>query len=338
MAILITGAGVIGCHSARLLAERGASVVLLDLQPDLEAIATIVDPARVEVVTGNVAEFSALAVLVERSNIDQVVHTAAMLTSGMKSAPLAGVMANVIGATNFLELARLGHLKRVVLSSSTTIGYSTFHTRHKQAIPVDLPMRIVSERPYSLYSVTKLAGEHIAGCYKDQFGIDVLCLRYGAVVSSWPGRNQSIPGRLFSSILRPALAGEAVIIDDASLLWLGGEEFVDARDCAQGNVDALDSESVHDLVYNISRDQLYTVDDVVSLAREMFPDLVVDIRAQIRGGLAGSPWVRSAPSDLSASARDLHYEPRHDLRASLQHFADVFQGAPGVDQASADPP
>ena len=86
-----------------------------------------------------------------------------MLTSGMRSAPLAGVVVNVVGTTNFLELARLGLLKRVVLSSSTTIGYSTFDRKYEGAIPVDLAMKIVSERPYSLYSVTKLASEHIAG-------------------------------------------------------------------------------------------------------------------------------------------------------------------------------
>ena len=144
-------------------------------------------------------------------------------------------------------------------------------------------------------------------------------------MSSWPGPNQSVPSRLFLSLLRPAMDGRAAVIDDASLLWLGNEEFVDARDCAQGNVDALYAKSIQDLVYNISCDQLYTVDDVLSLVRELFPSLTVNIEVQVRGGLAGSPWVRSAPSDLSASARDLQYAPRHDLRASLQHFARSIQ-------------
>jgi len=34
MKVLITGAGLIGCHSARELAQRGHNVTLLDINPN----------------------------------------------------------------------------------------------------------------------------------------------------------------------------------------------------------------------------------------------------------------------------------------------------------------
>ena len=38
MATLVTGVSVIGCHTARLLAERGEAVLLMDLRPSRQAI------------------------------------------------------------------------------------------------------------------------------------------------------------------------------------------------------------------------------------------------------------------------------------------------------------
>ena len=50
MRILVTGAGVIGCHTARLIAEQGHDVVLVDVAPNMQAVASIVDTGKVPLV------------------------------------------------------------------------------------------------------------------------------------------------------------------------------------------------------------------------------------------------------------------------------------------------
>ena len=55
MKVLITGAGLIGCHSARELAQRGHNVTLLDINPNQSYIDAIASKRRVSVLRGEPA-------------------------------------------------------------------------------------------------------------------------------------------------------------------------------------------------------------------------------------------------------------------------------------------
>lgn len=321
MSILITGAGVIGCHTARMLAEKGERVCLLDIMPQRGAIATIVNSDRVKVVEADVSDFQALGKIMDENAVDRIIHTAAMLTTAVREAPRSGVLVNVMGTTNILELARVHKLSKVVIASSTTVGYSTFAGFSGDVFPEDFEMRVVSERPTTLYSVTKLTSEQIALYYHQAYGVDAVVVRYGAVLSAWPGQSQTIPGRMLLSLLRPAIEGRPAIVNDQMLTWAGGEEFVDARDCAQGNVKAVLAPAPTARVYNISCGTMYSFADVVNAVRSIYPKLEIDMRIELSGGLAGFQQERPAPSDISAAERDLGYRPIFKLVDSVRHFA-----------------
>jgi nucleoside-diphosphate-sugar epimerase len=326
MSILVTGAGVIGSHTAAMLQDRGEKVHLLDIAPSLEAIDSVVDIGRINVIKADIVDYEALRSLVREHGITHIVHTAAMLTRAVIEQPRSGVMVNVLGTTNILEVARELKLARVVLASSTTVGYPTFGSFEGDSFPEDFRMRVVSERPNSLYTVSKLSGEHIALFYRDQYGVDAVVVRYGAVLSAWAGPNKSLPGRMMLSLLEPAMQGRTAVIDDPFLIWKGGEEFVDARDCAQGNVAALYAAQPQHAVYNISCGEMYTFDDVISAVRELYPSLKVEMRIELKGGLAGFPWERPAASDISLAQRDLGYASRYSLKDSIRHFAAAIGG------------
>ena len=70
-----------------------------------------------------------------------------------------------------------------------------------------------------------------------------MCLRYAAVLGNWAGPNNSIPGRLIRAVGAAKKNGGRLLIDDNTLVWNGGEEFIDARDCAYANVAALQAAS-----------------------------------------------------------------------------------------------
>ena len=144
---LITGAGIIGCHTARLLASRGENVLLLDIKPCSKAIASIVDTPLVQVIQGDVSDFDTLSQLIVRNNVRRVVHTAAMLSTAIRANPLRGITVNMIGTANILECGRMHHLDRVVLASSTTVGYSAFDEFKGEVFPEDFSLRSISERP-----------------------------------------------------------------------------------------------------------------------------------------------------------------------------------------------
>jgi nucleoside-diphosphate-sugar epimerase len=69
MTVLVTGTGIIGAGTARLLAARGERSCLLDAAPQAEAVASLVDSPLVEIVQGDVTDYAALAGLVRSRRI-----------------------------------------------------------------------------------------------------------------------------------------------------------------------------------------------------------------------------------------------------------------------------
>ena len=321
MTTLVTGAGLIGTLTARHLAEQGEKVVLFDVAPQREAIAATLKPHDVPIVTGDIASYPALAAAIEAHGIRRIVHTAAMLTAAIKADPPRGIGVNILGAVNVLEAARKFALARVVLASSSTVSYAAFNSNPGERYPEDFRMKVLSERPTTFYSATKLAGEHLALVYAAEFGVDVVLLRYGAVIGEWAGPNRSIPGRLVRALLLPAMKGETAIIDDPLLIWRGGDDFVDARDVARANHAALTAAAPRQHVYHVTFGRMHSFDDFVAATRELYPEFKIDLRVTAKAGFAGFPSVRPATSDLGAAERELGWKPRFELRDALAECA-----------------
>ena len=248
MTTLITGAGAIG---ARALIERGEPVVLLDAAPDLSAIRHYVDPDRFAVVKQDVCDYEGVLDLVRRHKVKRILHTAAMLTRALRVTPREGVMVNILGTTNVLEAARTEKLGRVVLASSGIVGYPTFGSFRGERFPEDFPMKALSERPSSLYAITKLSGEYLGLYYHQTYQTDVVVLRYQAVLAPFAGPSRNVTGLFGETLLKPAMEGRTAVIDDPLIVWAGGEEFIDVRDVVSANIAALDTRAPATRVYNM---------------------------------------------------------------------------------------
>ena len=318
---LITGAGVIGCHTAQLLAECGHDVLLLDIQPAASAIASIVSSPRVRVIQGDVSDYAMLSALAKAHKVQRIVHTAAMLSTAIRANPLRGMAVNMMGTANILECARSHQMDRVVLASSTTVGYNVFDEFSGAAFPEDFLMRSITHRPGSIYAATKVNAEHLALLYRDLYQLSTVTLRYAAVISAWPGPGTSVPGKVLSALAGPAMRGDVSVIDDPFLVWLGGEEFIDARDCARANVAALEATAPTQGIYNVGMGRLHSFDEFVECVQRLFPNLQIDQQIAATGGFAGFQYVRNAASDVSVTHRELGWEPIYSLNDSLTHFA-----------------
>lgn len=314
--VLVTGAGIVGCHTAKRLVARGDEVVLVDITPDPRAIGSVVDPAGLRIVAGDVTQLEALQAIASEHRVDRVIHTAALMTGAARTQPQRAVAVNILGTTNILELARIRRLGRVVLASSNSIQYGVFDAFRGAHMPEDLAMRMVSQAPTNLYTTTKLAAEFIARNYRDWFGVDAVLLRYAAVLGRWGGSNNSLPARLLDALAR----GGEVKISDPMLVWSGIEEFVDPRDCATANLAALDAAAPQSRVYNIASGERHTFAEFVTVARSVLPGLEVRTASRPGTGFAGFPHTRPAMSDLSAAARELGWRPAHPLASTFAHF------------------
>lgn len=318
MTILITGAGLIGCRTASLLAARGERPVLLDLRPNEAAIASLVPDGKATIVAGDVSDRAAMRDLFKRHGVTQVVHTAAALSLAIRERPTLAFDVNLGGTVALLEAARATGVKRFLYASSTTVAYSTFGDPLTAPVKEDLAMRVASQAPRSFYAAAKLAGEWFVRLYGDQFELDWAALRYAAVLGLWAGPNNSVPGGLMAKLLGQGAIGGKVRIDDKLYLWTRGEDFVDARDVAAANVAALDAPALPSRVYNIASGRMTSVADFVAAARRVRPNLSIEAADVPPTGFAGFPWPRDYAFDISAAAKDFGYRPAHDVESSLR--------------------
>ncbi len=315
--VLITGGGMVGTHTARLLQDRGDRVVIVERAPNREALASILGAAMPRIVAGSVTDLALLRDTIAQESVDAIVHTAAALSTSIRAAPFDGVATNVLGTTAVLEAARLGGVARVVVASSATVTYAVFdQPADGAAFREDFACRILGQRPRSIYAATKLAGEHLALLYADLYRLDPVVLRYAAVIGGWRGPDNSVPGRLARTLLRPGADGR-VVIDDPLLAWEGVEDFIDARDVAAANVAAIDAAQPAQRVYHVATGRALTFDDFLAAAAAAVPGLQVDLRITPRGGFSGFPHAHRQPFDVSGAARDLGFHAGIALRDTL---------------------
>lgn len=321
MTILVTGAGVIGTLTAALLAERGDAVVIADIREPRD------QPRGCRYVHCDVTDAPALDALVSQHRVTRIVHTAAMLSTAIRKDPVRGIAVNVVGTATILDAARRLGVSRVVCASSTTVGYSAFGSLQGASVPEDIPLHLVSERPGSIYAATKIAGEHLALVYADLYAVDAVVVRYAAVIGGPLEAPTSVPGRLLADLVAAARENRTIRLDDPLLLWGGGEDFVDARDCARANVMALDAPAPRQRVYNIATGRSVDLPGFLSAVKAAWPSLDARLDAIPETGFAGFRHRRPAPTDVRAAAEELGFRCRHDIADSVRYWSQPRRGS-----------
>jgi UDP-glucose 4-epimerase len=148
MAVLVTGgAGYIGSHTVRLLAQQQRDVVVLD---SLE-LGTKSRIGSVPFFEGSISDEKLIEKICKKYNIDEVIHFAAYKAVGESmEQPLRYYNNNVAGTINLVRGLLANGVERLVFSSSAAV-YGNPST-----VPVteDLPMQ-----PESVYAETKAVME-----------------------------------------------------------------------------------------------------------------------------------------------------------------------------------
>ncbi|KUJ70747.1 UDP-glucose 4-epimerase [Streptomyces albus subsp. albus] len=168
MTWLITGgAGYIGAHVVRSMAEAGERVVVLD---DLSAGILSRLPEGVPLVTGSTLDRALLDRTFADHGVTGVVHLAARKQVGESvEQPLRYYRDNVHGLTVLLEAVVAAGIGSFVFSSSAAV----YGTPDVDLVTEDLPCA-----PINPYGETKLAGEWLVRAAGAAHGISTACLRY----------------------------------------------------------------------------------------------------------------------------------------------------------------
>ena len=170
--ILITGAGgQLGSELALALAEKFGkkNILATDINPKSKEIFTF---CNFEIL--DVTDIQSIENLVDKYEITQIYHLAALLSAVGERNPLFTWQINMQGLLNVLEVARKKTLYRVYWPSSiAAFGLNT---------PMDLTPQHTVTDPNTVYGITKVAGELWCQYYFQKYGVDVRSLRYPGLI------------------------------------------------------------------------------------------------------------------------------------------------------------
>ncbi|NUS11786.1 MAG: UDP-glucose 4-epimerase GalE [Streptomyces sp.] len=266
MTWLITGgAGYIGAHVVRALADAGMPAVVLD---DLSTGDADHLPSGVPLVHGSVLDRELLDRVLREHGIEGVVHFAAKKQVGESvERPLWYYRQNVEGLRTVLEASTAGGVRSFVFSSSAAV----------YGMPdVDLVTERTPCEPMNPYGHTKLAGEWLVSAVGRAHGMATASLRYFNVAGaaapelSDPGVFNIVPmvfDRLTSG-LPPRIFGADYPTPDGTCI----RDYVHVADVASAHVAAarrLAEDPQADLVLNIGRGEGVSVAEMVAMLQEV---------------------------------------------------------------------
>jgi UDP-glucose 4-epimerase len=305
MSWLVTGgAGYIGSHVARRMAEAGADVVVLD---DLSSGVRSFVPAEATFVEGSIGDAALVRDVLRDGRVDGIVHFAALKYAGESVAqPLRYYGVNVEGMRVLLEEAVAAGVGRFVYSSSCSV-YGT-----PESVPV---VESTPWAPESPYGETKLIGEWLVAGVARNAPLRHTSLRYFNVVgSAYDDIDDRSPYNLFPLVFRAIDAGVAPKVFGTDYPTPDGtciRDYIDVGDLAEAHVAAaerLESGAPLRPAYNIGTGVGLSVLEVIDAVRRVLGiPLPVDLVERRRGDPA------RIVADPSAAQADLGWVARRDV-------------------------
>jgi UDP-glucose 4-epimerase/UDP-arabinose 4-epimerase len=239
-AVLVTGgAGYIGAHTAKALAESGYLPIVYDNLSSGHTDAVRWGPF----VYGDIRDGRALREAMETHEVQAVIHFASLIEVGRSVVrPDLFWEHNVGGCASILEAMKSRGIRRIVFSSSAAVYGDC---GNDGVIREDCP-----KDPTSPYGDTKLAGERLIAAHCRAFQMTGVALRYfnaaGADPSGLIGEAHEPETHLIPRAIEAALGGSG------SLTIFGDDfdtpdgtcvrDYIHVNDLARAHVAALDAE------------------------------------------------------------------------------------------------
>ncbi|MER5534779.1 UDP-glucose 4-epimerase GalE [Streptomyces mirabilis] len=310
MTWLITGgAGYIGAHVARAMAEAGERVVALD---DLSAGVANRLPESIPLVQGSSLDGDLLKRVLAEHAVTGVVHLAARKQVGESVAqPTRYYQENVGGLATLLEAVAGAGVKRFVFSSSAAV----YGNPDVDLITEDTPCA-----PMSPYGETKLAGEWLVRAAGRAHGIATVCLRYFNVAGAATpeladtGVFNVIP-MVFDRLTRdeaPRIFGDDYPTPDGTCV----RDYIHVADLAEAHLAAarrLAGGATGDLTANIGRGEGVSVRELLTLIGEVSGDTRRPVVEPRRPGDAPR-----AVASADLAARELDWSARRGVREMVE--------------------
>jgi nucleoside-diphosphate-sugar epimerase len=296
MRVLITGAGLIGSHTARELVERGDDVTFFDAAPRADYIRHVTG-RNLPVLRADIRDLPCLIDAMHQTRPDCVIHLAALVGEVNITNLYTGFAVNLAGTLNVVEAVRLTGVRRLIHASTQALylGEDPGELLYEDS-PLDSRGRV--------YNASKLACEHVLRTYAAKHRFELVLLRFAGVYGfrSVAGG----PGVAVQEAVWTALDGRKVELNVYESV-----DFIYAKDLANGIALAVHTPRLAHQVYNLGSGTLTTVGDVETALKKIFPALDVS-----RGRLTPA----RPRMDITRARTELGFNPEYRLEAGLRDY------------------
>ena len=296
MRVLITGAGLIGCHTARELVERGDEVTVFDFAPRPDYIRHVTGK-DLRVIRGDIRDLAALMDAFQQVRPECVIHLAASVGEANIDNVYTGFQVNLVATINVAEAVRLAGVRRLIHASTQALYMGE---DPKELLYEDSPL----DSRGRVYTASKLACEHVLKTYVAKHKFELALLRFAGThgFRSVAGG----PGVAVQEAVWAAMAGNPVVLNAYESV-----DFIYAKDLANGIALAVHASPLPHQVYNLGSGTLTTVEDVEEALRKIFPGVQIT-----RGKLTPA----RPRMDITRARTELGFNPEYKLEAGLRDY------------------
>lgn len=260
----------------------------------------------------DVMDYEKMRALVEKYQVDTLIHLAALLSAVAEAKPKFAWDLNMVGLVNALEVAREFKLKFFTPSSIGAFGPNT---------PKDETPQDTLQRPTTMYGVTKVAGELLCDYYYTKYDVDTRGVRFPGLISykTLPGGGttdyavdiyySAIKEGKYTCFIDRGTAMDMMYMPDAI------EAIVQLMNADPKNL-------VHRNAFNISA-MSFEPEEIKASIKKVFPDFEMDYAVDpVRHSIADS-WPNSL--DISCAQKEWGFQPRYDLDKMTQDMLTKLQ-------------
>jgi UDP-glucose-4-epimerase GalE len=322
--ILITGgAGFVGSHFARLAADAGRDVVVLD---DLSGGTPATLPPNIRLIVGDIGDKDAVRRICAEHRVGAVAHFAGKIQVGESvQRPDYYFHSNVVKTLAFLEALRDEGVEACLFSSTAAV--------YGNPVSVPIPETAVRE-PVNPYGATKLTIEFALEAWEHAYSLRWAALRYfnaagahpdGTLRESHEPETHLIPLVLDAGTgARPPISvfGEDYDTSDGTCV----RDYIHVQDLASAHLAALarleQGETLGPM--NLGTGRGYSVREVIAAAEHVLGKAVPHVVGPRR---AGDP--ARLVADPSRAKQRLGWEPRRsDLETIVEDTLRSRSGPP----------
>lgn len=310
--ILLTGgAGFIGTRLCEILSDNNEILLYDSLKRNSIENTDLLDKKNIKLIQGDILDFNHLKSVVDEFKPNIVVHLAAIagIDTVIKS-PVNTMKVNMIGTYNILEAIKELKIERFIdFSTSEVFGSYAYKVDEQQTTN----LAPVGEARWT-YSVSKLAGEHLAHSYYKEYGLPIVTVRPFNIY----GPGQVGEGAIHQFVNR-AIKDETMQIHgdgDQIRSWCYIDDFVEGIMLCIENEDAIGNS------FNIGNPRgTVTISMLAQLIKEIanskseiiyVPKNYVDVELRI-------PSIEKAKNYLG-------YIPKHELTEGLKKTIEWYRG------------